>query len=340
MLEIPCKQLFTKGVKMADLLFAINVTAPIVIMVVIGYILKRLGMLDGTVAKVLNKLVFRVFLPAMLFLNMYKIESLGDVDFAFVRYTLASTALLFGVAIIAVMLFTRENPKRGALLQSVFRANYALVGIPLATSLFGSEGAIHATVLSAFIIPVFNALAVIGLSIFSSDRRPSIKKILCGILKNPLIQSIAVGFVALGVRAIFVECGIDFRLSDVEPIYKTLQSLSSVATPLALLVLGAQFELSAIPHLKKHIVFGVCARNFIVPLLGLGFAYLLGIFNGAHFATFVAVFCTPVAVSSVPMAQEMESDVALAGQLVIWSTLLSTVSIFLASYVLKLVGIF
>ena len=325
---------------MTDLIFAINATAPIVLMVVVGYFLKRFGMLDGSVARVLNKLVFRVFLPSMLFLNMYKIESLADVDFGFVWYTVIATVLLFCAAVGAVILFTKENPKRGALLQSVFRANYALVGIPLATSLFGDEGAIAATVLSAFIIPVFNSLAVVGLCLFSSDKKPSVKKILIGILKNPLIQAIALGFVALGIRAVFVKFGVAFRLTDVVPVYKTLTNLSSVATPLALLVLGAQFDFAAIPHLKRHIIFGVAARNLVAPVLGLGIAYLIGSFNGAHFATFVAVFCTPVAVSSVPMAQEMDADVSLAGQLVIWSTLFSALSIFLGSYVLKMLGVF
>lgn len=325
---------------MADLLFAVNATMPIVMLVAVGYILKRVGMLDGIVAKVLNKLVFRVFLPCMLFLNMYNISDLADIDFGFVLYALAATLALFAIAFVAVIFFTKDNSKRGALVQAVFRANYALVGIPLATSLFGTEGAIAATVLSAFLIPVFNALAVIGLSVFSSGKKPSLKKILIGVVKNPLIQSIALGFVVLSIRAIFVRSGISFRLDDVEPLYKTISSLSSVATPLALLALGAQFELSAIPHLKKHIIFGVLARNLIVPLLGIGVAYFIGAFSGAHFATFVAVFCTPVAVSSVPMAQEMDSDVSLAGQLVIWSTLFSAISIFLSSYVLKLLGIF
>ena len=325
---------------MADLLFAVNATMPIVMLVAVGYILKRVGMLDGIVAKVLNKLVFRVFLPCMLFLNIYNISDLADIDFGFVLYAVAATLALFAIAFVAVIFFTKDNSKRGALVQAVFRANYALVGIPLATSLFGTEGAIAATVLSAFLIPVFNALAVIGLSVFSSGKKPSLKKIIIGVVKNPLIQSIALGFVVLGIRAIFVRFGISFRLDDVEPVYKTISSLSSVATPLALLALGAQFELSAIPHLKKYIIFGVLARNLIVPLLGIGVAYFIGAFSGAHFATFVAVFCTPVAVSSVPMAQEMDSDVSLAGQLVIWSTLFSAISIFLSSYVLKLLGIF
>ena len=325
---------------MTEIVFAINATAPIVLMVVVGYFLKKIGLIDPSVAKSLNKLVFRVFLPAMLFLNMYKIESFEDVNFNFVWYTIITTVTVFVIALPVVCLMTKENPKRGALIQSVFRANYALVGIPLATSLFGEAGGIMATVLSAFIIPIFNTLAVVGLCVFSSGRQLSVKKIFAGIVRNPLIQSIALGFAVLGIRSVFVKLGVSFRLSDIQPVYKTLSSLSSVATPLALLVLGAQFELSAIPELKKYITFGVVTRNLIVPVLGLGIAYLLRIFNGAQFATFVAVFCTPVAVSSVPMAQEMDADVSLAGQLVIWSTVFSTVTIFLASYIFKALGIF
>ena len=325
---------------MTGLLFAINATLPIVIMVAVGYVLKKLGWLDGGVAKVLNRLVFHLFLPAMLFLNIYKIESLAKIDFSFVWYAVIATVALFAVALVAVIFFTKENAKRGALLQASFRANYALVGIPLATSLFGEAGGIAATVLSAFLIPVFNILAVAALTVFSSDKKVDVKSIPIGIVKNPLIQSIALGFVMLGIRALFVRWGIDFRLSDIGPIYKTVSSLSTVATPIALLVLGAQFEMSAIPHLKKYIIFGVAARNLIAPLAGLTVAYLIGSFEGAHFATFVAVFCTPVAVSSVPMAQEMRADVSLAGQLVVWSTLFSAISIFVASYVLKALGVF
>lgn len=325
---------------MSDIIFAINATAPIVLMVAVGYFLKKIGLVDLPLGKSLNKLVFRVFLPVMLFLNVYKIESFSEINLSFVLYAMIVTATLFGLAIPSVMLMTKENAKRGALLQSVFRANYALVGIPLATSLFGDKGSIMATVLSAFIVPFFNMLAVVGLSIFSPDKKPSFKRVFLDILKNPLIQSIALGMVALGVRAFFVKLGISFRLSDVTPVYKTLSNLSSVATPLALVALGAQFELSAIPELKKYITFGVLVRNFLVPVIGIGFALLIGRFEGAHFATYVAVFCTPVAVSSVPMAQEMNADSTLAGQLVIWSTVFSAISIFLASYVLKAIGVF
>jgi predicted permease len=228
-------------------------------------------------------------------------------------------------------------------LQGIFRSNYALIGIPLAQSLFGDEGATVATLLSAIFVPALNVFAVISLSIFrKGGEKPSIKKIILGIIRNPLIQSIALGLVFLGIRAIFKNAEIDFRISQIPAIYTPLEYFSRSATPVALLVLGAQFEFSAVKELRREIIFGTLMRVCVVPILGLGTAYLFfsSQFSGAHFAAFVAVFATPVAVSSVPMAQEMDADSTLAGQLVVWTTLFSALSVFLASLLLKMAGIF
>jgi predicted permease len=105
---------------------------------------------------------------------------------------------------------------------------------------------------------------------------------------------------------------------------------------------GAQFEFSAIPHLKREIISGIILRSVIVPLLGIGVAYLAfrHNFSGPQFAALVAVFCTPVAVSSVPMAQEMGADAELAGQLVVFTTITSAFTVFIASFLLKAAGIF
>ncbi|MBQ4082595.1 MAG: AEC family transporter [Clostridia bacterium] len=328
---------------MQSLLFALNAVAPIVLMVAIGYFLKRHGFMTESFAKAANKLVFRVFLPCMLFLNVYKIQDLSGMDFNYVIYVLLATVLAFLIAIPATMSVTKDPRRRGALLQSVFRSNYALIGIPLAQSLFGDDGVAVATLLSAIIIPVFNVLAVFALSLFhGGGQKPSPKKILLNIIKNPLIQSIALGLAVLGIRAIFKQTDVSFRLTDLKSVYAVLGYLSNLSTPMALLVLGAQFEFSAIRSLRKEILFGTLMRNVAVPLLGIGGAYLFfsSAFNGAHFAAFVAVFCTPVAVSSVPMAQEMDSDTALAGQLVVWTTLVSAVSVFTVSFLLRLAGIF
>lgn len=328
---------------MNSLVFAINAVAPLIALVAIGYFLKKIGWITLDYSKVLNRLVFHVFLPSTLFLNVYKIEDAGSIDFGYILYAMGMVIAIFLVALVVIVLTVPQKNRRGALLQAAFRSNYALVGIPLSGALFGDEGVIAATLLSAVIVPSLNALAVISLSLFrEGEEKASVKKVLVGIAKNPLIRAIVLGLVVLAIRSLFVKNGIAFRLSDVKPIYTTLTYLSGLSTPLALLALGAQFEFSTVTSLKKEIIMGVLMRNVIIPVLGLGIAYLFfrERFNGAHFATFVAVFVTPVAVSSVPMTQEMDGDVVLMGQLVVWSTLFSAISIFIASFLLRLVGIF
>ena len=161
-------------------------------------------------------------------------------------------------------------------------------------------------------------------------------------MKNPLIQGVFAGLLTVAIREIFSACSIDWRLSEIEPLFKVLNYLSNTATPLALIVLGAQFEFSAVAALKKEIIFGTLTRTVIVPalVLGVAFIFLRDRFTPAQFATLVAAFATPVAVPSVPMVQEMGGDLTLAGQLVVWSTLVSAVTVFLVTFLLRMGGAF
>jgi predicted permease len=200
--------------------FAVNAVSPILLTVVIGYILKKATLLTADLAKAINKLVFRVFLPVMLFNNIYKISDLGSFRPGYIIYSVVAIAVIFALCLVFVIFFTKDPKKRASILQGSFRANYALIGIPLAEALFGAEGVAVASILSAFTIPTFNIFAVISLSIFrEGNEKPSVKKILLGIVKNPLIQGVAAGAVALLIRSLFVRFGVEFRLTDIEPAY-------------------------------------------------------------------------------------------------------------------------
>lgn len=326
---------------MDSLIFAFSAVAPLIITVAIGYFIKRIGLVSTDIGKPLNKLVFRVLLPCLLFCNIYKIESFSGIGGGYIIYAVAATFLMFLLSIPYSILVTKEKSRRSVIMQGIFRSNYALIGIPLAESLFGSAGIAVATLLSAIAIPLFNILAVITLTVFGEgEGKADIKKVLLGIAKNPLIISVFTGLAVLGVRALFVEWEIAFRLADITPAFTVLDYLSRCATPIALLTLGIQFEFSTVSELKREIVLGTVARLVFVPVICLSAAYLLFDFDGAHFAAFVAIFATPVAVSSVPMAQEMGADARLAGQLVIWNTLFSGFTIFVYAFILKLIGVF
>lgn len=328
---------------MESLIFAINAVAPIVALALLGYFLKRFGILEKDFVKTGNRLVFKIILPVMLFTNVYKIESLKNVELGHVFYSAAAITVIFAAAMFLPVFVTKDGPKRGSLAQGIFRSNYALIGIPLAGSLFGEEGVAAATVLSAFVIPLFNVFAVAALIKFGKGKeKVSFSEILLGIVKNPLIQAVAVGFGVLFIREIFVAANIGFRLFNIGAVSKIAEYISAMATPFSLIVLGAEFEFSAVASLKKEIVFAVAARCAVVPVFAIGTAFLLfqNSFSGAQFAAVTALFAAPVAVSSVPMAQEMGGDVALSGQIVVWTTVCSAGTIFIASFLLKLAGIF
>lgn len=328
-----------------DLLFTTNAVMPIVAMVAIGYFLKRLKIINKSGAKEMNKLVFKLFLPVLLFLNVYNIESISGIGFSYIGFVSFVVVLVFFGAILTVGMITSDPRKKGAWVQATFRSNYALIGIPLATSIANEAGSALATLLSAFTIPLFNVLAVISMSVYSSEKKKTdVKKIIVDIVTNPLIDAIAFGGLALLVRAMLVRHGIDFRLLDADSKYlgwlhSAVTQISKVATPLALIVLGANFEFSSVPGMKKEIISGVLARCVISPIIGVSLALLIGGFTSAEFAAFISVFGTSVAVSTVPMAQEMDSDAELAGQLVVWTTVISAITLFVFIYIMKAFGI-
>ena len=327
-------------------IFAANAVLPIIILIVLGYLLKRIGLLTKEFLDVGNKLTFRVLLPVMLFCNVYEIERLNDINFAFIIYGIAAVFVIFFLAIIVCCAFTKDSAKRGSLIQAVFRSNYAIIGIPLAASLFGDKGAAAAGVMSAFCVPVFNILGVVTLTIFngnSQKQQVNVKKILLGVAKNPLIIGTVAGIAVLGIRELFVMWDLSFRLSDVTVLYKSLENVKSICTPFALIVLGGKFEFSAVSKLWKEILFGTAVRTVAVPILGLATAFLLreqlGL-SGEHFATYIGVFATPVAVASAIMAKEMGADDELAGQMVVWTSLVSAVTIFVYVTIFRALGVF
>lgn len=326
-----------------SLVFAVNAITPIVAMMVIGYLLKRIGFVDEKFAKQANKLVFRVFLPVMLFSNVYKVESFADVSYGYILYAAVATIAIFVIAFPVAIAATPKNERRGVMVQAAFRSNYALIGIPLAGALFGEQGELVASLLSVVCVPLLNVLAVISLTVFNKDgKKPTIGGLFLGIIKNPLIQGVALGILAVILREALGAVNISADITAVTPLWKVMSYLSGLATPVALIALGAQFEFSALTEMKKEIITGVIMRTVIVPLSTLTLAYIFfgDVFSGAAFAALVAMFATPNAVSTVPMTQEMGGDAALAGQLVVWTTLISTFTIFISAFIFRFLGVF
>lgn len=343
---------------MNSLIFAFNAIMPIILLIVLGYILTKAGFLTNEFLKIGNKFVFNVALPVLLFINVYTIESLEEIDLTLVLYAVVCVAVMFFIGLFIVKLFVPDVKQKGVILQCCFRSNYAIIGIPLAESLGGPEARGAAAVLSAFSIPMFNILAVVALAMFipseeDSKNSPSakarLKNVLLNILKNPLIIGVVAGLVVLGIRSILPtdDAGNPvFSLSGSLPfLYSPLKSLSSVATPLALVVLGGRFDFKTVSDSKREIILGTLIRIILVPAVCLSGAVLLSKytsllnFDKNVYPSLIALFGTPVAVSSAIMAEQMKNDGKLAAQLVVWTSLCSILSIFLEIVIIRNLGL-
>lgn len=320
---------------------AFNAVIPIVLLILLGYLLRQKGLLNENFVKTGNKLGFNVFLSTMLFVNVYSIESVEAIRWDVVLYCVPMIFVVF-LLCMATIGFTSSVPeRRGVILQASFRSNMAIIGLSLSSTLGGPEAVAVAAIVSAFTIPVMNILAVVALSLYVHDeeqKKPSVKSILLNILKNPLIIAISLGLVCLVIRALQVRFfgEVVFSLSrDLKFFYTCLTNLKSVASPFALVVLGGQFEFGATKSFLREIVAGTVWRVVLSPLISIGFAIILSThtsllnFGVNEYPALIALFGTPVAVSTAVMAGQMGNDEQLATQLVVWSSIASIATMFL-----------
>lgn len=328
---------------MSNLLFTLNAILPIILPIVLGYFLKRIHFFKEDFLAEANKLVFKVLIPILLFSNLY-LSDLSQINWGFIGYSAAAIIILFFIGL-GIVLFIPDRKQKGVILQAAFRSNYAIIGIPLATMLGGADAATEASVVAAVTVPLFNMLAVISLSIFDHDEntKVSVKSILYKIITNPLIIGVAVGLAVCGINMGINALGGDVKafLNDyVSFIPETITQLKNIATPLALLILGGRFEFKAVKSLWKQLTLSVTLRLIITPAIFLVIAYFIGFKSSTHFAILIALFATPIAVSSVPMAAQMGQDEELAGQIVVWTSTFSAFTLFAIIMICAAIGIF
>ena len=273
--------------KLMDILItAVNAVMPIILVILLGYLLKRKGFLSKEFLKIGNKLVFNVCLPCMLFVNVYEIESFASIQWDIVIYCIVMLLVIFILGLATAVAATKVPERRGVVLQCTFRSNFAIIGLSLASALGGEKAMAVAAIVSAFTVPAFNILAVVALSMFldrSGSGKKSVRNVLLNIAKNPLIISVALGLVCLVIRS--AQEGllgeVVFRLdTHTKFLYKAIDNLAAIASPFALLVLGGQFEFSAVRGLLKEIVVSTFWRIVLAPLIGIGCAIEKGFQHG------------------------------------------------------------
>ncbi len=312
---------------MESVIISLEIVLPLFLLMALGYVIKLTGMMNETSVKQVNKVIFKIFLPLLVFCNIYNTELAESFNSHLLLYGVAGVLIQFVLSLCLAVLLEKDNSQRGVMLQGMFRSNFVLFGIPISTALFGDTAAGLASILIAVIIPLYNVLAVISLELFNG-KKPNLGKILIGIITNPLIIGSVLGIVFVVLK-----------LSIPKPIYDTITDLSSIATPLAFVILGASFSFGDVGRYIKNVLIVLSAKLLVFPALFLGIALLLG-FRGAPLAVLLTVFGAPIAVSSFTMAQQMGGDDKLAGQLVVFSSIFSIGTMFLLIFLLKELAFF
>ena len=328
---------------MNDFLFALNVVLPIIILIALGYFLKRINLIKEEAFSFINKLVFMVLLPVNLFMSVYDASGFDAFNFKFVLFIAVAFITLFLLGLLFVIFFVKDKRQKGVVLQAFVRPNYAIIGIPLAEAIGGSEAGALASLVALVSIPITNILATIALSVFvesdSEENKHVFKSTILKIAKNPLIIGVVLGLIALLIRMILINNNIDFRLKDIGFLYSSLSLISRASTPIALITLGGLFNFLSLKDNIKNLII-VSVSRILIPLTIFIIALFLFDFNANEYATMIGLFVSPVAVSSAIMAKEMDNDAELANEIVVVTTILSMFTIFISILVFRIIGVF
>jgi len=312
---------------MDSLIYSLNATVPVFLVIVVGYILKRIGILDDSFVKSANRFNFKVTLPVLLFVDLSATDIIGDFDLKYVLFcAIVTTVVFFGLWFGARIGF-KDKTLVGEFVQSCYRSSAAILGVAFIQNIYGDSG--MAPVMIIGCVPLFNIFAVLALTFEgekTTDGKEHIKKSVINIVKNPIIIAIALGVVASLVKLDLPE------FAD-----KTLSSFAKMASPLALVTIGAGFEgRKAIAKIKPTLV-ASAIKLVILPALFLPLAVKLGFRDQALIALLV-MLGSPTTPSSYIMAKNMGHEGVLTSSVIVVTTLLSSVTLTVWIFIMRLFG--
>lgn len=311
---------------MESFFLAASVVVPFVVYMAVGGLIRKLGILAKDQFKALNTMIFRIFIPLTLFFNVYDADLGETVKPVFFIYVSVSVVILFTITFLLCRKFVKEMPDVTALTQGIYRSNFVLFGNTIGESLCGPAGVAFVSALASLIVPLFNVLAVL---LFETNRGGKVKVsgVLLNIAKNPLVEA-----GVLGIVFAFFHIPVPILLA------KPLMNLGNIATPLALVSLGGMLSFGSMLNHAKMLVAANTGRLVVYPLIMLGISILFG-YRGDALVAILAVFASPTAVASAPMAQSMGGNGELAGEIVATTSVCCVLTIFLMVFTLSSMGL-
>lgn len=312
---------------MDNFIFSINVTIPIFLVMVLGYILRKIDFMTEEFVRVANRYVFVVALPALLFKDISVADVKQEMNPTFFLYCMIVTIVMFFAVWGIAALCLKDKTMIGAFAQAGARGSAAVLGIAFVENICGEAGMTPLMIVAA--VPFFNILSVIIL-VFNSntDKKEygKIKNAVVNIAKNPIIIGIVVGLV--------------FSLVDVELpaiLNRTVDYVARTATPIALLVVGAGFEFGEAIRKIGPAIGASFIKLIGLPLVFLPIAYKIG-FEPSEMVAILIMLASPTTVSCYIMAKNMDNDADLTSNVIVITTLFSSVTLTLWIFVLRSLG--
>lgn len=313
---------------MENLIFSLNVTLPIFVIILLGGFLKRIGILTDGFTTVADKFVFKVALPCQLFRDIATMDIRSSFSPKFVLFCIAATTFMFLACWVIGRVFLKDKSMVGAFAQASARGSAAILGIAFVENIYGSSGMTPMMIVAA--VPLFNIYSVIILSLSSESGKISrtlLKKTGKGIITNPIILGIAIGMVwsllSLPYPAI---------------LSKSVGYMANTATPLALLVLGATFK--GKEALKKigPTLGATALKLLLIPAAIFPVAISLG-FRGSELVAIMIMLASPTTVTCYIMAKNMGGDETLSASVVMTATLLSSITLTFWVFLIRSLGL-
>lgn len=311
-----------------NLIFSLNATMPIFLMMVVGYLLKKINMLDEHTTNVINKLVFRVFLPALLFMDLAKQDFVNMWDTSFVLFCAITTVVSIVVSFV-LSLTLRDKTDRGEFIQASYRSAAATLGIAFMTNIYDNVAMVALMIIGS--VPIYNVVAVLVLSLTAPDGangkgKELAVKTIKNVLTNPIILGILVGLVWSLLR-----------LPTPPILMKSVTYLGNCASPLALIGLGASFEFSDLKEKLRDIVFVNFNKLFLWCILFLPLAIYMGFRNDTLVAGLIMLGSATTS-SSFIMSKNMGHKGIISSSAVMTTTLFSSFTLTIWLFILRTFG--
>ena len=312
---------------MSNLIYSINATLPIFLLIILGKVLKTTKIINDEFTKTADRYVFRIALPALLFSDLTENNAGSAFDGKYVLFcfsvTIFSIAVLWGLT----EKFMKNEEQKGAFIQGSYRSSAAILGLAFINNMYDSVGMAPLMIIGC--VPLYNIFAVIILTLKGDNggKKPNMKETFINVMKNPILLSI---LIALPFALL--------NLHFPSFVNKAIGSVANTATPLALISIGASFEgKKALKKMKPTLL-----ASFIKLILLAGLFLPLAVFFGYRNQELMALLVmlgSPTTVSSYIMAKNTGNDGILTSSIIVLTTLLSSLTLTLWIFVLKSFGV-